>query len=182
MTKDYKSKKDGADQDAPVQKKHEYKICRGAWHEGCGKLFTTDSFISECPDCGTTLSHIRLSSPPGKLAARIILERCVKCAYSLYAQKCLGKKPPNPEYCAPCKCRACCREQSAIADSVIKGERTLMDLTRDCIRKRQEEEAKAAEAERKAQAEKGAVFAEAEKKPGPAFKTAGQILEDEIPF
>jgi hypothetical protein len=161
----FNAKRDGTEQAAPVQKQ-EYKICRGMWnarkhkHDGCGKLFTTDSFASECPECGTTLSHIRLSSPPEKGAARIILERCEKCAYNLYAQKCLGDKPTKPEYCVPCKCRECCREQSGLANAVIKGEYTLREWTRDIIRKREEKKAKAEEAERKAQAERGAVFVE----------------------
>ncbi|MDR1230031.1 MAG: hypothetical protein LBK61_01380 [Spirochaetaceae bacterium] len=176
MPEGFNLKNDGAEQGVPFQQKYEYKICRGAWHEGCGKLFTTDSFISECPECGTNLSHISLSSPPAKLAARIILEKCVKCSCSQYAQKCLGN-PKKPEVCRQCVCLKCCMEQSALANEVMKGERTLAGLMMDCVRKRETEEAKAEEAERKAQAERGAVFVETEKKPPSAFKTVGQVIE-----
>jgi hypothetical protein len=57
-----------------------------------------------------------------------------------------------------------------------------LELTREVIRKRIEDREKAEEAERKAQAESGAVFVETEKKPRPGFKTVGRILEDELLF
>jgi hypothetical protein len=187
MAREYKSKKDGAEQSAPVQKKYEYKICRGAWNgktrerDGCGKLFTMDSVIEYCPECGIRLSHIRYGSPATERVSRIHTEKCEKCANSVNALPCFCRKPPKPEYCVPCKCRECCRKQSALADEAVKSGHPLLYLMREYYRKRKEEREKADEAERKAQAEKGVFFAETEKKPGPAFKTVGQILEDEIP-
>jgi hypothetical protein len=136
MPEGFRSKKDGAEQAAPVQKKYDYKICRGAWREGCGKLFIADSYVSVCPDCGTTLSLIRLSSQPEKPVARIILEKCEKCAYSLYAQKCLGD-PKKPEICRQCGCLKCCMEWSGLANAIMKGEYSINDWLRERNRKRE---------------------------------------------
>jgi hypothetical protein len=119
------------------------------------------------------------------------MEKCEKCANSVNALPCFCGKPPKPEYCLPCKCRECCREQSAIADSVIKGERTLMDLMRDCIRKRQEEGAarEKKRAEQSAEPVTGKAAAPAMKSPD--MKPIGQVLGqmagltadgEEIPF
>jgi hypothetical protein len=189
MAREYKSKKDGAEQAAPIQKQYEYKICRGGWngkthkHDGCGKLFTMDSVIEYCPECGLRLAHIRYGSPATERVSRIHMEKCEKCEDSKYALPCFCGKPPKSEYCLSCKCRECCREQSAIADSVIKGERTLMDLTRDCIRKRKEEE----EARAKKRAEQSAKLVASKK----SMKSIGQVLDemvgltadgDDIPF
>jgi hypothetical protein len=134
------------EQAAPVRKKYGYKICRRAWnrktqeYDGCGKLFTADSYVSECPECGTTLSRISLDSPPEKGAARVILEKCAKCVYNLFAQKCLGSWG-TAAACGTCRCRECCREQAANVNAVLKGERSLADLARENIRKRAAEEA-----------------------------------------
>jgi hypothetical protein len=134
----------GTEQSAPARKKYAYKICRGAWNErehrydGCGKLFTTDSFINECPDCGTTLCRVRLDGPPEKPVARIVFEKCAKCAHSLRARKCLGGKPAKAEHCLSCKCRECCRKQNELADAMIKGEYPLSEWARDCAREREE--------------------------------------------
>jgi hypothetical protein len=132
--------------DALVRKKYGYLVCRGTWnarehrHSGCGKLFTADSLVSVCPDCGTALSHVTLSRPPERAAARVLLEKCAKCAYSLYAPACLGGYGTAAK-CGTCRCRECCREETAKADAVLKGGRSLMDLVRENIRKREAEEA-----------------------------------------
>jgi hypothetical protein len=174
------------ERNAPVQKKYEYKICRGAWNgkthkrDGCGRLFTADSAIEHCPECGLRLSRIRYGSPSAAPVSRIHMEKCEKCDGSIHALPCFCGTPPKTEWCLPCKCRECCREASALAGKAVKSGRPLLYLMRELDRKRREEREKAEEAERKAQAEKGVFFAETEKKLPSGFKTAGRFLEKEL--
>jgi hypothetical protein len=175
----------GEEQSAPVQKKYEYKICRRAWnrktqeYDGCGKYFTMDSVADYCPDCGQPLAVIRYDSPVTERVSRIHMEKCGKCANSVNALECFCGKPPKPEYCRSCKCRECCLEQSALVDAVIKGEYSLSEWTRDCIRKRKEEEA-AREKERAEQPAEPVIEAAPAKK-SPNMKSIGQVL-DEMPL
>jgi hypothetical protein len=187
-------KKNDTDNPVAVTQRYEYKICPDTrnWSEGgrgCGKLFTMDSCVSYCPDCGLPLSIIRLSERPKARVARVTFEKCGRCADNVYAQGCVGGKPPKPEYCYPCRCRACCVEVRETYRRFERGEVTLPGLMRDAIRKRREEAAK------EAGGASGAVT-EAGKKPAPGFKTIGQVYEglpasgfvgltaggDEIPF
>jgi hypothetical protein len=197
MTKDYRSKKDVAEQAAPVQKKYEYKICRGAWNgktrerDGCGKHFTMDSVADYCPDCGLPLAVIRYNSPVTERVQRIHMEKCGKCADSVNALPCFCDKPPKPEYCKVCGCRECCREQSEKAEAVMKGEYSLSEWMRDCIRKRKEEEAAREKKRAEQPCEPSIEAAAVPATRSPNMKSIGQVLDqmvgltaggEEIPF
>jgi hypothetical protein len=143
-----------------------------------------DSYVSVCPDCGLPLSVIRLSEKPKVLVARVTFEKCGKCAYNIYAQECVGGKPPKPEYCYPCRCRECCGEAKETHSRFERGEVTLSELMKDAIRKRREEAEKAA----KEAGDESGVLEEAGKNPPSGFMSIGQVFEgltaggDEIPF
>jgi hypothetical protein len=138
---------------------------------GCGKYFTADSAITECPDCGNALSVVRRGDPVTDRVSRVRLEKCGKCANSVYALPCAaGGTPEKPEHCVPCGCRKCCAEIAAFYKRFLDGEVTLSRLVADNIRERREREAKKRGAEA------------AEEKPGPMAAVLGKVFDGEIPF
>jgi hypothetical protein len=156
----------------PVQK-YVYKICPKRWnpkegrHDGCGKYFTEDSFISECPDCGKPLSLVRLDKPTYERSRRVIFEQCVKCADNEYALDCIGGDRHKPENCRLCRCVDCCAEKSEQINRVLKDKIPFMDLVKEAIRERREREREGTG--------DGA-------EPGPMAGTIGRVFNDEIPF
>jgi hypothetical protein len=153
---------------------YRYLKCVERWNPferkrtGCGKYFTADSVLSECPECGNALSFVRRGEPVRERIPRVVMEKCAKCANNVGAMPCSGGgRPANPEYCVPCKCRACCAESAALYKRFLDGEVTLSRLVADNIREREAKE-RGAEA--------------AEEKPGPMAAVLGKIFEDEIPF
>jgi hypothetical protein len=167
---------------APV-KKHACLKCVSQWvpfeHKrmGCGKYYTADSVLSECPDCGRPLSVVRLDEPVYDPVPRIHKERCVKCMGNIYAEACYPNIDSESKKCKGCPCRQCCAEASALYDRWANGEVTLGELVREAIRERMEAKAKAGGATIGAEVAK-----KSEPQPGDKFKSIGAIFEDEIPF
>jgi hypothetical protein len=143
---------------AVAAREYQYLKCVKSWspferkQSGCGKLFTADSAISVCPDCGKALSVVRLGEPASDRVPRVVLEKCAKCASNIYAPPCVCGHPARPEYCGPCPCAKCCREAGEVYRDFLNGKTTLSALMR-----------KAAGS-------------------GPPAGTLGKIFDDEIPF
>jgi hypothetical protein len=163
-----KDKEKGAG--APV-KKYVYKVCPKRWnpkesrHDGCGKHFTADSFLSECPDCGKPLSLARLDDVLYERCPRVIFDRCVECLNNVYAPDCVGGSRKKPEECRFCRCGECCAEKSEQINRVLRGETPFMDLVKEAARERREREGEGGGAGT-----------------GPMAVTIGRVFNDEIPF
>jgi hypothetical protein len=176
------SPKEAGNAAAPVRE-YRYLKCVKSWHPfeskrtGCGKLFTADSVISVCPECGNPLSVARLGEPARERVSRVLLEKCAKCANSAYALPCAcGGKPAMPGQCVPCGCRKCCEEARAVYGRFQEGLVTLRELFAENIRKR---EAK----EREERAKAGGQGAESKPAvPGPMAGVMERVFNDEIPF
>jgi hypothetical protein len=158
---------------AATVREYVYKICPKRWnpkegrHDGCGKHFTADSFLSVCPDCGKPLSLVRLDRIPDEHCQRVIYEKCVKCAENIYALDCIGGGRKDPEKCPLCRCGECCAEKSEQINRVLRGGTPFMDLVKEAVCERREREGEGGEAGTGT---------------GPMAVTIGRVFNDEIPF